>query len=360
MWQAGLQPLQRDVGFSARHARVATAFVHCAAQCGTLGWTFRRIGREMSDATRHQVALRVRCFGSGECVVLLHGLGSSGDDWAFQVGPLAQAFQLLVPDLRGCGGSPESADACSIAGFADDVWRVLDGRGISRAALVGFSMGGAVALEMAVQRPQATARLVLINSLPSYRADHWRKLLEFWLQIGMVRLLGMHRTARVVARRLFPHPWQAAMRERVVEVVGGSRPEPYLRCARALADWCAADRIDSLRMPTLMIAGEHDYTALDEKRRWAARLGAHLVVVRGSRHGTPFDAIGATNALLLAFLTDAEWPDGATMCLDPGHAVPATPPCWPAESGSSQGPAAAGNRADPRCHEPVATAVGDG
>jgi 3-oxoadipate enol-lactonase len=275
--------------------------------------------------------LRVRCFGSGESVVLLHGLGSSGDDWAFQVGPLAAAFHVVVPDLRGCGGSPVTSGPCSIAGFADDVWRLLDRLGVTRASLVGFSMGGAVALEMALQRPHAVRRLALINSLPSYRADHWRKVLEYWLQTGMVRMFGMRRTARMVARRLFPHPWQAAMRLRVVDVVGGSRPEPYLRCARALADWCAADRIDGMPMPVMMIAGEHDYTTLAEKQRWAARLRAALVVVHGSRHGTPFDAIAATNGVLLAFLGDAALSDAGALCIDPQDAVPATAPQWPEE-----------------------------
>jgi 3-oxoadipate enol-lactonase len=277
------------------------------------------------------VSLRVRCFGAGSSVVLLHGLGSSGDDWAFQVGPLAQRFRVVVPDLRGCGGSQVTPGTYSIAQFADDIWRVLDHCGDAVPALVGFSMGGAVALEMALQRPAATRRLVLINSLPSYRVDHWRKALELTLQVGMVRALGMRRTAKLVARRLFPHPQQAAMRARVCEVVGNSRAEPYLRCARALSDWCAAERVAALSAPTLMLAGEHDYTDVAEKHRWAGRLGAQLLQVRGSRHGTPFDAIAATNASLLAFLAGEPLPDASLMCLDPADAVPAAAPDWPCE-----------------------------
>jgi len=263
--------------------------------------------------------------------VLLHGLGSSGDDWAFQIGPLAERFGVVVPDLRGCGGSEVTPGRYSIEQFADDVWRALDRLGEPTASLVGFSMGGAVALEMALQRPSASRRLVLINSLPSYRVDHWRKALELYLQIGMVRALGMRRTARLAARRLFPHPQQAAMRERVHEVVGNSSPEPYLRCARALADWCAADRISGFAVPTLMLAGEYDYTGFDEKQRWAARLRAELLRVRGSRHGTPFDAIGATNASVLAFLEGHELPDASVLCLDAPQCVPGGPPEWPAE-----------------------------
>jgi pimeloyl-ACP methyl ester carboxylesterase len=67
-----------------------------------------------------------------------------------------------------------------------------------------------------------------------------------------------------------------------------------------------------LRSRTLLIAAEYDYTPLAEKRALAARLGAALVVVRDSRHGTPFDAITITNAALLAHLADRPLPAEST------------------------------------------------
>lgn len=290
------------------------------------------------------VRLRVRCFGQGSPLLLIHGLGSSGDDWAFQVGPLARRHRLIVPDLRGCGGSDVTPGRYSIAQFADDLWRMLDLIEQPELALVGFSMGGAVALEMALQRPASVSRLVLINSLPSYRVDHWRKAMELYVQIGMVRLLGMPRTAQIVSRRLFPHPHQQAMRDRVIAVVGNSSPEPYLRCARALADWCAAERIDALQAPTLMLAGEHDYTGLEEKHRWSQRMRASLQVVQGSRHGTPFDAIEATNACLLGFLAGEAEGDGQPLRTDTPERTPQAPPDWPPEVAlqAEPEPAAAG------------------
>ncbi len=283
----------------------------------------------MAQVQLGDVRLRLRCFGGGEPVLLIHGLGSSGDDWAFQIGPLAEHFLLLVPDLRGCGESQATPGHYSIEQFASDLWRLLDRLGIEQPMLVGFSMGGAVALEMALQRPQAVRRLATINSLPSYRVDHWRKALELYLQIGMVKLLGLPRTARLIARRLFPAPHQAAMRERVERVVGGSSVDPYLRCARALADWCAAERLDGLRAPQLMLVGEHDYTALAEKQAWAQRMAAQLVVVGGSRHGTPFDAILDCNRCLIAFLSGAPLP--GALAADTPENTPLAPPVLPGE-----------------------------
>lgn len=272
--------------------------------------------------------LHVRCYGDGPPLLLIHGLGSSGDDWAFQIPPMAQRHQLIVPDLSGCGRSPAHGTA-SIAGWAQELLGWMERRGIDSTAVVGYSMGGAVALEMALQAPARVQRLATINSLPSYRVDHWRKWLELNLQVGMVRVFGLPRTARMIAGRLFPHPHQAAMRQRVIDVVGGNPVQPYLRCARALADWCAAERCEGFATPMLMLAGEHDYTPLAEKHAWARRLGAQVAVVVGSRHGTPFDAIAATNAALLAFLADEALPQG--LAVDTPETTPTAPPTLPPE-----------------------------
>jgi hypothetical protein len=76
----------------------------------------------------------------------------------------------------------------------------------------------------------------------------------------------------------------------------------------ALASWAIVDRIDRLTCRILLIAAEHDFTPLAEKLALAATLKADIVVVRGSRHGTPFDSVEATNASLLALLTDQPLP----------------------------------------------------
>jgi len=264
--------------------------------------------------------------GSGQAVLLIHGLGSSGADWAFQMAPLGERFRAIAPDLRGSGRSSSARGPFSLAQFGHDLWALLDALGIQQAHLVGFSLGGAVALEMALQQPLRALRLVTINSLPSYRIDHWRKWMEVKVQSGMVRVLGLPRVARMVAARLFPQSHQAPMRERVIAVLGANPPRAYLDTVRALAGWCARERLDRLRTPMLMIAAEHDYTGLDEKREWAQRMGAQLVVVRGSRHGTPFDSIDATNACLLAFLSGQALPAEEQLLVDPPERFPQAPP----------------------------------
>jgi pimeloyl-ACP methyl ester carboxylesterase len=246
--------------------------------------------------------------GRGEPLVLIHGLGLSGADWALQVPALEGRFRIVIPDLPGSGHSAPLRGGSSIGDFATALWSLLDHLGETCINIAGFSLGGAVGLEMALKRPGAVQRLALINSLATYRLDHWSKWFEAILPMLLIPLLGMRLAAHFAAKRLFPLPWQRSLRERAAAVMRGVPAREYLRTGRALLGWTAVGRLHRLKAKTLVIAAENDFTPLDEKRLLAERLAASFVVVRGSRHGTPFEAVRATNANLMALLTDQPLP----------------------------------------------------
>ncbi|MHB8478653.1 MAG: alpha/beta fold hydrolase [Steroidobacteraceae bacterium] len=210
--------------------------------------------------------------GHGEPLLLIHGLGGSGADWAFQVAALEQRFRVIVPDLPGSGHSPPPRGGYTIPGFAATLWSLLDHLGVERTNIIGFSLGGAVALEMAARRPSRVPRLGLINSLATYRPDHWRKWLETHVTAAVVRLLGMRRAAWLLAARLFPEPWQRPIRRHAAAVVGAVPAHSYLGAGFALARWAIGDRLQRLTSRVLLIAAEHDFTPLAEKRALAAML----------------------------------------------------------------------------------------
>ncbi|HEY0801934.1 MAG TPA: alpha/beta hydrolase [Steroidobacteraceae bacterium] len=246
--------------------------------------------------------------GRGEPLLLIHGLGGSGADWAFQVAALEHRFRIIIPDLPGSGHSLPPQNEYTIAGFASTLWALMDHLKIPLPNIVGFSLGGAVALEMATLRPASVPRLGLINSLATYQPRDLRKWLETYVAATVVRLLGMPRAACMAAARLFPEPWQHAMREHAASALGSVPANSYLGTGFALARWAILDRLDQLKCRILLIAAENDFTPLAEKRELARKLNAELVVVRGSRHGTPFDSVEVTNASLLALLTDQPLP----------------------------------------------------
>src|ERR1035438_6451841 len=205
--------------------------------------------------------LHYRLSGYGEPVLLIHGLGCSGADWGLQVTALKQRCRVIVPDLPGCGSSAAPLGGYSIAGFASTLWALLDHLDVANVNIVGFSMGGAVGLEMALQRPNQVPRLALINTLATYQ-DDWRKWTYARTSAALIRLLGMRRAGRIFAAGLFPEPWQRTLRDRASEVVASVPKNSYLGMSDALEQWTAIDRLNRVKSRVLMIAAEHDHTPL--------------------------------------------------------------------------------------------------
>jgi 3-oxoadipate enol-lactonase len=261
--------------------------------------------------------------GRGEPLILIHGLGSSGADWALQVPCFEDRCRVIIPDLPGSGHSEPLRDGYSVEGMAAAIWALCDQLHVARVHIVGFSLGGAVGLEMALQRPEQVTKLGLINSLATYRLDHWRKWLEAALTLVLISIIGMRWAAQLAARRLFPMPWQESLRERATAAVGAVPADRYLCTGRALLKWSAIERLESLKAKALVIAAENDFTPLEEKRALAARLGAEFILVRGSRHGTPFDSARVTNEALLSFLSDQPLPPAERWSYDEAeHCAP--------------------------------------
>ena len=152
--------------------------------------------------------------GAGEPLVLLHGLGASSADWENQVPELSRHFQVIVPDLRGHGASDRAGDY-GVERFARDTWRLLDHLKVRAPILVGHSMGGAVAMQMALDRPGAVPCLVPANTLPRFPPDTADKRVLLWLRFLLLGLLGPRRMSEIMTRRLYPHPHHAKLRAKM-------------------------------------------------------------------------------------------------------------------------------------------------
>ena len=97
-------------------------------------------------------------------IVLIHGFPLTGAMWDDQLPGLADSYHLIVPDLRGHGATEAPPGPYSMQQMADDVLALLDGLGVERAAVVGLSMGGYVAIQMVTQAPERVSALVLADT----------------------------------------------------------------------------------------------------------------------------------------------------------------------------------------------------
>jgi pimeloyl-ACP methyl ester carboxylesterase len=106
--------------------------------------------------------------GTGEPVIMLHGSGpgvSAWANWRLNLPVLADRFRVLAPDIVGFGHTERPDDVrYSLRSWADHVWDFADAMGLERFSLIGNSLGGRISLEMAAERPDRVARMVLMGS----------------------------------------------------------------------------------------------------------------------------------------------------------------------------------------------------
>jgi pimeloyl-ACP methyl ester carboxylesterase len=110
--------------------------------------------------------------GSGEPLLLIQGLGYARWGWEPVVGPLAERHRVLFFDNRGIGESDKPAGPYTARLMADDALQVLDEAGVGRAHVVGASLGGMVAQELAVLAPERVGKLVLCCTHPGLTLGH--------------------------------------------------------------------------------------------------------------------------------------------------------------------------------------------
>ena len=246
--------------------------------------------------------IHVDAHGTGAPLLFIHGLGSSGRDWEPQVPYFSARYQTLTCDLRGHGRSSRPPGPYSIEQFARDVLVVLRQRDALPAHVVGLSMGGMVALELAAHNPERLRSLTVVNSSVDVRLQTWRDVWFYVTRRVAVQILGMERVGQLIAQRLFPN--NARLQQTFVERWRWNDKAAYLHSVDAIMGWSVADRLPRITVPTLMVSAEHDYTPVAAKNRAVAHLpNAELAVVEGTRHALPAERPDAFNALLEDFLT---------------------------------------------------------
>ena len=240
--------------------------------------------------------------GAGPPLVLLHGLGASLEDWEGQVPEFSRQFRVITPDLRGFGRSARGHRGMSIAQLAQDVRGLLDHLGVREFDLVGYSMGGAVAQQIALDRSQTVRRLVIANSVPTFRPRTLRQRFEIVYRLAVMSLLGPRRLAEIAALRMFPE--QPELRARsIARGIAYNTRAGYLGALRALTRWSALERLHELQMPVLVIGAEHDYFSRADLVQFAHALPhGRLHIVKGAHHGLPLEMPAQFNRRVLRFL----------------------------------------------------------
>ncbi|MBI4573055.1 MAG: alpha/beta hydrolase [candidate division NC10 bacterium] len=235
--------------------------------------------------------------GRGDPVVLLHGWGTSSQSLAPLCGALADAYRVLAVDLPGFGWSQAPPVAWGAADYAGHVRGLLEQAGIERAAFIGHSFGGRIAITLAATRPAGVSRLVLVASTgirPPRRAGYTVRVTTAKLTRWFFSLPGWGRTGqRIIAKvygRFGSRDYRAAgpMRPTFVKVVNED----------------LTPLLPAIQAPTLILWGERDEEVpRSAMETMAARIpGSRLVVFPGAGHFPFLEAPEEFQRALLGFL----------------------------------------------------------
>jgi 3-oxoadipate enol-lactonase len=259
----------------------------------------------MSRQRVGDIELYYEVAGQGDPLLLIHGLGSSTRDWEAQKAFFAPTYQVVVFDVRGHGQSDKPPGPYTMTQFAVDTAGLLDSLNVGPTHVVGISMGGMIAFQLVVTRPDLCRSLVIVNSGPELLIRSFSDRLRLWQRFLIVRLLGMRKMGEVLSQRLFPKPEHAPVRETFVRRWAENDPRAYLDAMRALVGWSVSDQLDKIVCPSLIVASDNDYTPLALKEAYIGRMpDARLAIMDDSRHAVPLERPAEFSTLLAEFLRE--------------------------------------------------------
>jgi 3-oxoadipate enol-lactonase/4-carboxymuconolactone decarboxylase len=232
--------------------------------------------------------------------------------------PHLAKFRVVRMDTRGHGRSDAPGGDYDLVMLADDAIAVLDEAGIDRAAVAGVSLGGMIAMEMALNHPRRLDALIPICTSATMDRTAWASRVEAVRSGGTQAILEL-----AMGRFLSPEfrESQPDIAAYVADGLGGMADQGYAGCAAAIRDMDIHARLGSLAVPTLVVAGDRDTStpfAGHGEHIVAAIADAQLVILRAA-HLAPLEAPAELAAAITHFIDRhpplqprAKTPDGDT------------------------------------------------
>ena len=257
----------------------------------------------MPRASVNSINLNYEKRGRGQSVLFIHGLGSSTQDWESQIAEFSKNYQVVAFDLRGHGRSDKPAGPYSMALFASDTAGLLTALGIESAHVVGISLGGAVAFQLAIGTPALVKTLTIVNSGPSLGGTPEQARAEIERRVGIVRQMGMRAMGEALVPNLFPKPEHEALRQNFVESWAKNDPSAYIESTLSMLGWDVTNNLGSIHCPTLILASDQDYSPVAAKEAYVKLMPrAQLEVIPDAHHAVPMEAPEKFNSALGQFL----------------------------------------------------------
>jgi 3-oxoadipate enol-lactonase len=245
--------------------------------------------------------LAVSVAGEGSFVLFLHGIRGNRCNWAAQLEAFSKGYRAAAWDARGYGESDDHPGALHFEYFSGDVLRVLEHFGAKQAHLVGLSMGGRIARNVALRYPERLKSLSLVSTTPGFDA---------MTTDDVRRFVTERRSAPTPesVRRLLGSRAEPGAFEALWESVRTIREESYRKTLEASVAQDRGAPIENIRVPTLVVSGDEDTVYPEAQARELARRipGAQLAMIQGAGHLPNLEQPQRFNKIVMDFIKAQE------------------------------------------------------
>ncbi len=265
----------------------------------------------MSKLRANGILMNYELAGEGECLVLVHGAGDSLRLWDAQVAEFSRCYRVLTYDIRGFGETELGEAEVDVSLLAADLRELLRALDIDYAFALGHSMGGRIALQLAIEQPEMVRALILSSSgigvgpRPAGADERRRQLIEA-LERGDLETVAEQMTASSFSPGL--NERDTALFERYKRIKLANDPRAFARVWLAVMQAPPPD-VSRLSCPVLIIAGERDAFMSVEmaKAAQAAITGSRLKLLP-TGHTPALEAPQEFSRIVFDFLAGV--PDG--------------------------------------------------
>jgi pimeloyl-ACP methyl ester carboxylesterase len=267
-------------------------------------------------ATSNGARIAYAAAGDGPAVLCIQGVGVIGAGWGPQVPALSSHFRAITFDHRGVGGSTCPPTPLSIEAMAADAAAIIDAESCARFHVVGHSMGGLIALHLALTMPERIKSLSLLctfaDGAQATRLSWRMALLGVRTRVGTRRMRRNGMLDLVMPAHHVRQVGRDVLAGELAVLFGrdlGDRPPIISRQLSAMSKYSAVARLGNLAgLPTLVVSGAHDPIAPPRFGRAIAAgiRGARFVEFADASHALPIQCAGRLNATLAEHLLAAE------------------------------------------------------
>jgi 3-oxoadipate enol-lactonase len=253
--------------------------------------------------------LKYEDVGSGLPILLIHGFTNYGMSWAPQLAVLVHSgHRLILPDLCGHGASSPARETCSVPDLARDMTNLLDHLGVGSVIVCGLSLGGMVAMQMAVDRPRRISSMIVANSRSWFTGPESLTMVDTWIDL-LLQEDGPLKRLRFTWPTLVNDEFRQSAQGRAsfsswAHVLSTVEGLSLCHVARGMTQFDLRRRLGAIQVPTLVISGEDDRLfGLDDGREISGCIvGSRWFIISGAGHLSSLDSPDQFNRALLDFL----------------------------------------------------------